>query len=183
MTRKKLLAEAREAARHAYAPYSHFRVGAALLVETPEGPRIVTGANVENASFGLTLCAERAALAAASLLDAPQPVAMAKEQRGVRTRPRVTEVAIACIDAPEHAPDYQRTPCGACRQWLAELAPYAVYYVDGIAADLHLGDLLPMAFVLDEQGPATQVSEQIGDTKRKRGAESRSTTSQRSKRE
>jgi cytidine deaminase len=152
MTRKKLLAAAREAALHAYAPYSNFRVGAALLVETPEGPQIVTGANVENGSYGLTLCAERAALAAAAMLDAPQSEDVPVEQRGVRARPHVTEVAIACIDAASDAPDHQRTPCGACRQWLAELAPGAVYYVDGIERDLHLIDLLPLAFVLDEHG-------------------------------
>jgi cytidine deaminase len=151
MTREELLDAAREAARHAYAPYSHFRVGAALLIETPEGSKVVTGANVENASFGLTLCAERAALAAASLLDAPQPVDVPEKQRGVRPPPRISQVAIACIDASSDAPDYQRTPCGACRQWLAELAPGAVYYVDGIERDLHLRDLLPMAFVLDGQ--------------------------------
>src|SRR5262249_60653261 len=68
MDREKLLAAAREAAEHAYAPYSGFRVGAAVAVQTAEGPRLVTGANVENGSYGLTLCAERAALAAACML-------------------------------------------------------------------------------------------------------------------
>ena len=60
-----LLAEARKAALRAYAPYSNFRVGAAVVVATADGPRIVTGANVENAAFGVALCAERTALAAA----------------------------------------------------------------------------------------------------------------------
>ncbi len=146
MTRDELLAEAREAARHAYAPYSHFRVGAALLVDTPAGPRTVTGVNVENASYGLTLCAERAALAAALLVGGssnPEP-------------PRVRQVAIACIDTAPDAPDSRRTPCGACRQWLAELAPDAVYYVDGVADDLHLDDLLPRAFRLDTQPSASE---------------------------
>lgn len=145
--RETLLAAAREAALHAYAPYSGFRVGAAVAVETPQGRRVVTGANVENASYGLTLCAERAALAAARLLaeasergeagrHAPRPL-------------RITHVAIACRDVNPAAPAAQRSPCGACRQWLAELAPDAVYYVDGIPADLRLADLLPYAFRLD----------------------------------
>jgi cytidine deaminase len=56
MNRKSLLAAARKAALHAYAPYSHFRVGAAVVVETSKGPRVVTGTNIENGSFGLTLC-------------------------------------------------------------------------------------------------------------------------------
>jgi cytidine deaminase len=148
MEREELLAAAREAARHAYAPYSHFRVGAAVEVETLEGPRMVTGANIENASYGLTACAERSALAAACLLGELEAVALPKEQRGLR-RPRVTQVAICCLDVDANAPDYQRTPCGGCRQWLAELAPDAVYYVDGIARDLTLDDLLPLAFRLD----------------------------------
>ncbi|HZC78914.1 MAG TPA: cytidine deaminase, partial [Ktedonobacterales bacterium] len=54
-----LLAMAREAAEHAYAPYSGFRVGATVVVQTAAGPRTATGANVENGSYGLTLCAER----------------------------------------------------------------------------------------------------------------------------
>lgn len=137
MDRETLLATAHEAASHAYAPYSHFRVGAAVVVQTLEGPRIVTGANVENASYGLTLCAERAALAAAFQLIA------------AGERPSITQVAVACVDAPPAAPDAARMPCGACRQWLAELAPDATYYVDGVARDLRLDDLLPDAFRLE----------------------------------
>ena len=134
MDRERLLALAREAAERAYAPYSGFRVGAAVVVELADGPQIVTGANVENASYGLTLCAERAALAAACQhTEHGQP-------------PRVSRVAIACIDTPEGASDAARMPCGACRQWLAELAPDAVYSVDGVSRDLTLDDLLPNAF-------------------------------------
>jgi cytidine deaminase len=144
MDRDGLLARARAAALRAYAPYSRFRVGAAVVIETSDGPRVVTGANVENASYGLTLCAERAALAAAFQLDAPTD-----DTRAVPTaRPRVTHVAVSCIDAAPDAPASQRTPCGACRQWLAELAPNAVYYVDGIPDALRLPDLLPYAFSL-----------------------------------
>jgi|SRR5579871_201921 cytidine deaminase len=135
--RATLIEAAREAALHAYAPYSRFRVGAAVVVETANGSQVVTGANIENASYGLTLCAERAAIAAACMLD------------GQQSPPRITHVAVACIDVPEDAPEWKRSPCGACRQWLAELAPDAIYYVDGIAKDLRLPDLLPYAFRLD----------------------------------
>jgi cytidine deaminase len=137
MEREALLAAARAAAEHAYAPYSRFRVGAAAVMEAPEGERMATGANVENASFGLTICAERVALA--SLFQALP----------AGETPHVTQVAIACIDAPQGAADDARVPCGACRQWLAELAPEATYYVDGVARDLTLPDLLPHAFRLD----------------------------------
>ena len=141
-----LLAAARAAARHAYAPYSRFRVGAAVLVETAAGgTRTVTGANIENASYGLTLCAERSALAAAHMLDEPAP----SEDEASRKVPRVLAVAVACVDAPPDAPASRRTPCGACRQWLAELAPDAVYFIDGIPGELRLPDLLPYAFRLD----------------------------------
>jgi cytidine deaminase len=143
MERENLLAAAREAAEHAYAPYSHFRVGAAAVLETPEGELMATGANVENASYGLTICAERVALASLyQMVPAGET-------------PHVTQVAIACIDAPEDASDEARVPCGACRQWLAELAPEATYYVDGIKRDLTLPDLLPLAFQL-ERGPRAQ---------------------------
>ncbi len=142
--RERLLAAARAAALHAYAPYSGFRVGAAVVVETPEGPEIVTGANVENASYGLTLCAERAALAAVC-----QRVQQAADDPRAVRPPRVSAVAVACIDARADAAPRERMPCGACRQWLAELAPDAVYYVDGVERDLRLDDILPMAFRLE----------------------------------
>lgn len=139
MEREALLAAARAAAEHAYAPYSRFRVGAVAVMQTAEGERMATGANVENASFGLTICAERVALA--SLF----------QSLPAGEKPSVTQVAVACVDAPEDAPDEARVPCGACRQWLAELAPEATYYVDGIARDLTLPDLLPLAFRLDRE--------------------------------
>jgi cytidine deaminase len=139
MKRKALVAAARLAAEHAYAPYSRFRVGAAAVVETPEGELMATGANVENASYGLTICAERVALASLfQMLPAGE-------------KPHITQVAIACVDAPEDSPEETRVPCGACRQWLAELAPEATYYVDGVARDLTLSDLLPLAFRLEKE--------------------------------
>lgn len=145
--RETLLAAAREAALHAYTPYSGFRVGAAVAVETSAGRQVVTGANVENASYGLTLCAERAALAAARLLA--EASERGEAGRYALQPLRITHVAIACLDVDPAAPAARRSPCGACRQWLAELAPDAVYYVDGIPADLRLADLLPYAFRLD----------------------------------
>src|SRR5438270_2321673 len=80
MTRDELLAAAREAALRAHCPYSHFRVGAALLA----GDKLYTGANIEISSYGLTLCAERSALAAALSAGAGP----------------ITHVAVACIDIP-----------------------------------------------------------------------------------
>jgi cytidine deaminase len=163
MDRETLLKAARRAALYAYAPYSQFRVGAAVVVEAPDGEeRVVTGANIDNGSFGLTLCAERTALAAACMLEGEaiaSSTPQARKGRGkqvrssglVDARPRVLQVAVACIDVPSDAPESKRSPCGACRQWLAELAPDAVYYVDGIEKDLRLPDLLPYAFRLDER--------------------------------
>lgn len=144
MDRETLIGAARAAAAHAYAPYSKFRVGAAVVVETGAGPRVVTGANVENGSYGLTLCAERAALASACMLGE------ASISTEVYPKPTITHVAICCYSAKEDASDSERAPCGACRQWLAELAPNAVYYVDGIPGDLRLNDLLPYAFQLPD---------------------------------
>ena len=91
-----LFEQAMEAAKNAYAPYSHFRVGAALLLD--DGC-VVTGVNVENRSYGLTNCAERTALFSA--------VAMGKKN--------FTAIAIATPDA-----DYPVGPCGACRQVISE---------------------------------------------------------------
>jgi cytidine deaminase len=140
--REALLVAAREAALCAYAPYSRFRVGAAVLIATSDGQRMVTGANVENASYGLTLCAERAALAATCALAQRTPAMAA---------PTIMRIALACIDAPAEAPVSARMPCGACRQWIAELAPDAIISVDGLTEDFTLTDLLPNPFELSER--------------------------------
>ncbi len=92
-----LMQTARDAAGKAYAPYSNFRVGAAILTE---GGAVHTGCNVENASYGLTTCAERNAAAATALADP-------KDRK-------IERVAVAGLDA---APCF---PCGACRQVLRE---------------------------------------------------------------
>ncbi len=121
------LRKAAEAARErAYAPYSGFRVGAAL--ETEDG-QIVTGCNIENASFGLTICAERSAVASA----------VSSGQRKFRRLALVS-------DAPEPI-----SPCGACRQVLAEFGP--TLRVESYAGDQvvawTIAELLPAGFTGD----------------------------------
>jgi cytidine deaminase len=128
ISREELLQLARQAALQAHCPYSHFRVGAALVA----GEQIFTGVNVEISSYGLTLCAERTALASAIAAGAAT----------------ITHIAVACIDAPADAPANERTPCGACRQWIADLAPQATIFIDGVAQDFTIRDLLPHAFGL-----------------------------------
>lgn len=123
-----LCAAAVAAAANAYAPYSSFRVGAA--VQTSQG--IFAAANVENASYGLTLCAERAALAVA--------VAHAATD--------VSAIAIACVDADPTAPIGSQMPCGACRQWMSELAPRARILICGSDREFTVAQLLPMPFEL-----------------------------------
>lgn len=93
---EELFAEALSVASLAYAPYSHFRVGSALLLE--DGT-VITGVNVENRSFGLTNCAERSAIYAA--------VSAGKK--------KFSAIVIATPDS-----DYPVSPCGACRQVLSE---------------------------------------------------------------
>ena len=118
-----LVDAARAARRFAVAPFSHFAVGAAL--ETAEGV-VVTGCNVENATYGLTVCAERIALFKAL-------------SEGHRTFTRVVVVAGTENPTP---------PCGACRQVIAEhLARAAPIVVDGLGV-FTSGDLLPHAFQL-----------------------------------
>src|SRR5947209_5835537 len=129
--REELLSLAREVALQAYCPYSHFRVGAAVVADG----KTYVGTNVEISSYGLTLCAERSALATAIAA-------------GVAAG-SFTQFAVACIDASQEAPIQDRTPCGACRQWLADLAPGAIIYVDGDMRDFTIEDLLPYAFGYD----------------------------------
>jgi cytidine deaminase len=121
------VADARRAREQAYAPYSGFRVGAAILAE--DG-RSFTGANVENASYGLSMCAERTAMFHAAA-------------EGVR---KVVAVAVV---ASNEDPTW---PCGACRQVLYEFGPDLTVVSEGLAGrreEHPLSDLLPLAF-----GPA-----------------------------
>jgi len=138
----RLIAAARDAARHAHAPYSRFAVGAAVLLEDGS---IVTGANVENASYGLSLCAETVAIASASAQGRLREV-----------------VAIGVIGGAMDA-DGRATgtapvsPCGRCRQVINEAAqlggrdlPVHCGAAEGDAIRSYsLSDLLPDAF-----GPA-----------------------------
>ena len=117
-----LRAMARDATRRSYAPYSHVTVGAAAL--TSDG-RVIEGSNVENASFGLTLCAE------CSLVSD-----LARHGGG-----RIVAVAVVAGDGQPLA------PCGRCRQLLYEFGGSALLVDAGAdAAPTPLGDLLPGAF-------------------------------------
>jgi cytidine deaminase len=119
-----LAAAARRARQRAYAPYSGFRVGAAVRA----GGRTYSGANVENASYGLTICAERLAAAAAAL-------------DGARA---LQAVAVASGTRPP------TPPCGTCLQALAEFAgpelPVILVGAGGSRVETRLGELLPRAF-------------------------------------
>ena len=125
----RLRALATKAAEHAYAPYSRFRVGAALLLENGS---VVTGCNVENCSYRLTSCAEQGAIARAVAEFGP----------GIRLR----AVAVANLN------NAASMPCGACRQTLAEFADdnAIVLYPGeaGASKETSLGALLPHAFRL-----------------------------------
>ena len=121
-----LMQRARQAAQHSYCPYSGFKVGAALKLSNGA---VVTGTNVENTSYGLTICAERSAVA----------LAVAQFGPGVR----VTAAAITNLnDAPS-------PPCGACRQVLAEFiepqAPVVFPAADGVRV-MRFSQVLPFAF-------------------------------------
>lgn len=129
------LRDAAEAAsRSAYAPYSHFAVGAAVLTEDGQ---IFAGANVENAAYPLTVCAERNAIGAA----------VSSGRRRLR--------AVAIYTPTEHP----TAPCGGCRQVINEFGPDAEIY-SFCASDevLHsrLGELLPRAFGPGNLSPRTE---------------------------
>ena len=114
--REALIQLAREAAQRAYVPYSHFPVGAAMLTDRVE---IVTGCNVENASYPLTMCAERTAIGTVISQGAGKVVAVA-------------------VSAPKAKPC---SPCGACRQVLYEFNPDMEVILDA-------GDVEPLVLPL-----------------------------------
>lgn len=124
-----LIARAREAQKKAYVPYSRFPVGAAVL--TDQG-HVIPGCNVENGSFGMTICAERTAIVSSVVADAGRPVAVAV----------VGRQGESCL------------PCGACRQVLAEFNPDVVVLLedgDGLVS-WRLDELMPHRFILKEEG-------------------------------
>ncbi len=119
-----LARDAVEARERAYAPYSNFRVGAALLAA--DG-RVFRGCNVENASYGLTICAERTALVSAVAAGTRDFAAIAVAADKARTL----------------------SPCGACRQFLVEFNPGMAVVLVGADGELTVttaGELLPMRF-------------------------------------
>ncbi len=122
--KKQLISAARSARENAYAPYSGYKVGAAVL--TASG-KIYTGANFENAAFGAGTCAERVALGAA----------LAAGEREF--------LAVACVGA-----DVAITPCGICRQALAEFGDMDVICAgeNGEMREYRLSELLPHSFSL-----------------------------------
>lgn len=128
MLREKLIEAARAAINTAYAPYSKFQVGAAVLGESG---RVYAGSNVENASFGLTICAERVAVLKAI-------------SEGEKT---IKAVAVA------NSAGRRAFPCGACRQVIAEFVPVEgdvdIYLVSDEGVEAYtLANLLPHAFKL-----------------------------------
>ena len=124
-----LFKTAEQAAQNSYSPYSNFRVGAALRLSNGE---VVTGANVENVSYGLTICAERAALVRAISQFGPDI--------------RVEAVAVANLNGKPSP------PCGACRQVLAEFispdAPVIFPSRDGVRT-MAFREVLPLGFEMN----------------------------------
>ncbi len=128
-----LLTEAKKATELSYSPYSKFRVGAAVL---SEDGCIYLGANIENASSNLGICAERVAISKARMSG----------------KQKITGIAIYCIDAKKDSSGKyvvdQALPCGGCLQWIAELAPEAWIISSSNNTPLYLADLLPRPFKL-----------------------------------
>lgn len=125
--RERLLRSARAVMKNAYAPFSKFRVGAAIL--TSKG-KVFVGCNVENSSYGMTNCAERAAIFSAIAKDGPQ-----------------LEIQAVAVTNDHGVPC---SPCGACRQVIYEFGPRAVVFYqgeDGPKQSL-IADLLPEGFRL-----------------------------------
>lgn len=126
MTDEVLIEHAKRAMEHAYAPYSDFRVGAALLTENGQ---IYTGCNIENASYGATNCAERTAIFKA----------VSEGQR------KFNKIAVVCSE------NRKAYPCGICLQVMSEFMPEGSVLLEdenGIT-ELPVSELLPAAFRLD----------------------------------
>lgn len=124
---KELLEKAKESYKYAYAPYSEFFVGACIQYEDGS---IYCGCNVENASYGLSLCAERNALS----------TAIADGQKG-----KPIAIAIACKNVEKCF------PCGACRQWIYEFNKDAIVILETKNDDsilYNISELFPHGFVL-----------------------------------
>jgi len=138
-----LLLRARAAATLAYAPFSGFRVGAALVMDDDPRQSVITGANVENSSLSLTQCAERTALFQAAAL-------------GFR---HLRYLAVTCAAASPATPVSDRSPCGACRQVLREFAgPDTLILLDRGTPDpsadvFDIERLLPHGFHLNTRDP------------------------------
>ncbi len=131
MTDLELVQQAIRAKQNAYVPYSHFKVGAALLAKSG---RVYTGCNVECSSYGISLCAERTALVKA----------VSEGERDFE--------AIAIVGGYEEQLTYT-SPCGACRQFLSDFGDFRVilgYEEEGkiIQKEFHLKELLPETFSL-----------------------------------
>ncbi len=125
--RKRLHAAARKAMKNAYAPFSNFKVGAAIL--TADG-KIFPGCNVENSSYGMTNCAERTAIFSAVAAGGP----------------RLEILAVAVTNAQ----GVPCSPCGACRQVIYEFGPDAIVFYQGQDGDAEssITELLPEGFRL-----------------------------------
>jgi cytidine deaminase len=129
MYRDKLIKEARKAAANSYSPYSKFPVGAAVIVE--DTISIYRGCNIENSSYGLTMCAERSAIFNA-ISDGHE---------------KIIEIAISCQNLSIVSPIQHKMSCGACRQVMAEFMSIdGLIHIDyGIT--YHLKEILPVPFL------------------------------------
>ncbi len=125
MKKNHLIEKAKEVSRKAYAPYSNYKVGAALLTKSG---KVYTGCNIENSSYGLTNCAERTAVF-----------------KAVSEGEMEFEEMVIYADSP-HLP----TPCGACRQVLSEFGPELKIMIVSSKEQLvtSISELLPLAFKL-----------------------------------
>lgn len=140
MDKEELIEIAQRAKEHAYAPYSGFRVGAAIALK--DG-KVITGANVENAAYGLCMCAERSAVFSAY-------------SQGYR-KEDIEGIALASDGAAVV------TPCGACRQVLSELLDGNAWIVmtgKGKKKEAKVKDLLPFAFGME----SLEKEDEGGDT-------------------